>query len=106
MKKRDGSKGSLRIIEWITSHEPAKCEKFANILLVNKVGPLTVRKLRNKYQDKHDFIIAVLETWLSRDDDDDDEESLPCTWEAIIICSQLAGLDEEFVKLLRDNLPK
>ena len=103
MKKRDGSKGSLKIIHWITSHEPAQCEDFAHKLLADRP---TVRKLRRKHQDQDDFIRAVLQKWLDRDDDDDDEESLPCTWEALVTCSRDASLEGEFVRLLRDNIPK
>ena len=104
MKKRDGSKGNFRIIEWITSHKPAQCEDFAHKLLVDRP---TVRKLHRKHQDEDDFVRAVLQKWLDRDDDDDeDEKSLPCTWEALITCSRDASLDGEFVKLLRDNTPK
>ena len=103
MKKRDGSKGSLKIIHWITSHDLAQCEDFAHKLLADRP---TVRKLRRKHQDVDDFIRAVLKKWLDRDDDDDDEESLPCTWESLIKCSHDASLDGEFVKLLRDNIPK
>ena len=104
MKKRDGSKGKLRIIEWITAHKPAQCVDFAHQLLVDK---LSVKKLHMKHEnDKDEFVRAVLERWISRDDDDEDEESVECTWEALVSCCQEADLDGDFVKLLRDNVPK
>ena len=104
MQKRDGSKGKLRIIEWITSHKPTQCDDFANMLLVDK---LLVKKIRVMHEnDKEKFVRAVLERWISRDDDDEDEESLECTWKALVSCCHDAGLDGDFVKLLRDNVPK
>ena len=55
----------------------------------------------------HDeFVRAVLERWISRDDDNEDKESLVYTWEALICCCQEANLDGDIVKLLRDNAPK
>ena len=102
-QKRDGSKGKLKTIKWITSHEPTQCADFAYKLLVDK---LSVKELRRKHQGKDEFVRAVLERWMSRDDDDEDEESLECTWEALIGCCQDADLDGDFVKLLRDNVPK
>ena len=102
MQKRDGSKGKLRIIEWITSHEPTQCDDFAHKLLVDK---LSVKKLHTKHQnDKDEFVRGVLKRWISRDDGDEDEESVECTWEALVSCCQEAGLDGDFVKLLRDNV--
>ena len=103
MKKRDGSKGKLRIIEWITSHNSTQCADFAHILLVDK---LVVKQLRMKHEGVDEFVQAVLERWISRDDDDEDEESLECSWETLVRCCQAAGLDGDFVKLLHDNVPK
>ena len=103
MQKRDGSKGKLKIIKWITSHKPTQCDDFANKLLVDK---LPVKELRKKHQGDDEFVRAVLKRWISRDDDDEDEESVECTWEALVSCCQEADLDGDFVKLLRDNVPK
>ena len=103
MKKRDSTKGKLRIIKWITTHEPTQCADFAYKLLVDK---LSVKEIRRKHQGEDEFVRAVLERWISRDDDDEYEESLECTWEALVSCCQDAGLDGDFVKLLRDNVPK
>ena len=103
MQKRDGSKGKLRIIDWITSHELTRCVDFARKLLVDE---LSVKQLRKKHQCENEFVRAVLERWISRDDDNEDEESLECTWEALVGCCHDAGLDGVFVKLLRDNVPK
>ena len=104
MQKRDGSKGKLRIIDWITSHDFTQCVDFAHKLLVDK---LLVKRLRMKYQDnKDEFVRAVLQRWISRDDDDEDEESLECTWEVLVSCCHGAGLDGDFMKLLRNNVPK
>ena len=104
MQKRDGSKGKLTIIEWITAHKPAQCVDFAHKLLVDK---LSVKKLHMKHENNMDnFVRAVLERWISRDDGNEDEESLECTWEALIGCCDGASLDGDFVKLLRDNVPK
>ena len=83
IQKRDGSKGKLRIIKWITSHEPTQCADFAHKLLVNK---LSVKEIHTKHQnDKDEFVRAVLKRWISKDDGDEDEESLECTWEALVI---------------------
>ena len=102
MRKRDGSKGKLRIIGGITTHEYAQCVDFAHKLLID---PLTVKKLRMEHSNKDKFVRAVLERWLSRDDEDEDEESMPCTWEALVQCARDTGLDGEFLKLLRNNVP-
>ena len=105
MKKRNGTRGKLKNIEWITAHELTQCVDFAHKLLVD---PLKVKKLcTNHKDDKEEFFQAVLREWVIRDDDDDDdEESLPCTWEALVQCSRDASLDGEFIRLLRDNIPK
>ena len=103
MKKRDGSKGKLAIIEWITAHELTKCEDFAHILL----PALPVKKLCTKHgNNKEEFVRAVLQKWIERDYEDESEESLPCTWDALVMCSEDAKLDGVFIKLLRDNIPK
>ena len=104
MQKRDGSKGKLRIIEWITAHELTRCVDFAHKLLVD---PLPVKQLRTKHEErKEEFVRAVLQNWLDRDDDDENEESLPCTWDALVQCCEDANLDGVFIKLLRGNIPK
>ena len=100
MKRRDGSDENLEIIEWITSHTSSQCDNFGHKLLNNR---LAIRKLRKNLKSDELFVSAVLEKWLSRDDDDK-KGSLPCTWEALVQCAQEAGLDGEFVKLLRDNV--
>ena len=104
MQKRDGSKGKLRIIEWITAHKLTQCVDFAHKLLVD---PLPVKKLSTKHEErKEEFVRAVLQKWLDRDDDDESEESLPCTWDALIQCCEDANLDGVFIKQLRGNIPK
>ena len=104
MKKRDGARGRLKIIDWITAHDLTQCVDFAHKLLID---PLTVKKLHTNHKDdKEKFVRAVLQKWINRDDGDDDEESLPCTWEALVQCSRDANLDGQFVSLLRDNIPK
>ena len=103
MQKRDGSKGMLRIIDGITSHDRTKLDDFAYKLLGDK---LLVKKLRNKHQGEDAFVRAVLERWISRDDDDEGEESLECTWEAFVSCCKDTGLEGDFVKLLRKNVLK
>ena len=104
MKKRDGARGKLKIIAWITSHKLTQCVDFAYKLLVD---PLIVKTLCTDYMDdKEGFVRGVLQRWINRDDDDDDEESLLCTWEALVQCSRDASLDGEFVSLLRNNIPK
>ena len=105
MERRDGSRRQLRIIDWITTHKSIQCTDFAHKLL--KYRP-TIRKLRKDHTDDDEFIRAVLETWLGRDDDDDNEseDSVPCTWDNLIKCVKGAGLDGELVKLLRDNIPR
>ena len=88
-------------LDWITAHDSSQCDNFGHKLLNDR---LAMKKLRKKHKDDDDkFIRAVLEKWLSRDDDDK-KGSLPCTWEALVQCAQEAGLDGEFVKLLRDNV--
>ena len=103
MQKRDGSKGKLRIIEWITAHESTQCVDFAHKLLVDA---LPVKTLSTKYKErKEEFVRAVLQKWLDRDDDDENEESIPCTWDALVRCCEDANLDGIFIKLLRSNIP-
>ena len=103
MRRRDGSKGNLKIVEWITARTYTQCEKFAHKLLVDN---FTVKNLCTKHSNKDEFVRAVLRRWLDRDnDDDEDAESMPCTWEALVQCAKDAGLDEDFVKLLRNNVP-
>ena len=65
MRKRDGSKGKLKIFELITAHEATQCEDFAHKLLIDK---LTVKQLHMKHSDMDWFIRAVLQRWLDRDD--------------------------------------
>ena len=104
MQKTDGSKGKLRIIEWITAHELTQCVDFAHKLLVDA---LPVKQLSMKHKErKEEFVRAVLQKWLARNDDDESEESLPCTWDALVKCCEEANLDGVFVKLLRSNVPK
>ena len=106
MKRRDGTRGKFRIIDWITTHEPTVCKDFAYKLLIDE---LTVRKLQMKHKDNKDseeFVRAVFEKWLSRDDDDEDEMSQPCTWESLVQCAEDSGFDGTFIKLLRDNVPR
>ena len=104
MQKRDGSKGKLRVIEWITAHELTQCVDFAHKLLVDA---LPVKQLSTKYEGrKEEFVRAVLQKWLDRNDDDESEESLLCTWNALVKCCEDANLDGVFVKLLRGNIPK
>ena len=97
MKMRDGSEEKLEIIRWITSHASTKCDDFAHKLLNNK---LTVRELRKEYSKDDKFVRAVLGKWMSRDDG-----SLPCNWDTLVQCVDESGLDGDFVKLLKDNVP-
>ena len=101
MKMRDGSEEKLEIIRWITSHTSTKCDDFAHKLLNNR---LTVRELRKKYDKDDEFVRAVLEKWLSRDDDSK-KGSLPCTWDTLVQCVDESDLDGVFHKLLKDNVP-
>ena len=104
MKWRDGSGRQLRIIDEITSHKSTQCRDFAHTLLNNRS---TVSKLQNKTgADVDEFIRAVLEKWLDRDDDNEYEDSVPCTWENLMKCVHDAGLRGELVKLIRDNIPR
>ena len=103
MTRRDGTRGKFRIIDWITSHESTVCKDFAYKLLIDE---LTVRKLQMKHKDSEEFVRAVFEKWLSRDDDDEDEMSQPCTWESLIQCAEDSGLDGTFIKLLGGNVPR
>ena len=102
MKMRDGSEKTLKIMEWISSHESTQCTSFAHKLLNDR---LSVKKLRKKYdKDDDEFVRAVLENWVSRNDDSK-EGSLPCTWDTLVQCVDESGLDGEFLKLLKDNVP-
>ena len=100
MKRRDGSEKKLEIIRWIISHTSAKCDDFAHKLLNDR---LTVRELRNKHSKNDEFVRAVLDKWVSRDDDSK-EGSLPCTWDTLVQCVDESDLDGEFLKLLKDNV--
>ena len=103
MERRDGSRKKLEIIDEITSHKSTQCTDFAHKLLNHRS---TVRKLQKNHTNDEEFIRAVLNNWLDRDDDDEQEESVPCSWEALIQCMNDAGLDGELVKILRDNVPR
>ena len=100
MKRRDGTEGKFRIIDWIASHEPTVCKDFAYKLLIDE---LTVKKLQMKHKDSEEFVRAVFEKWLSRDGDEY-EMLQPCTWESLVQCAEDSGLDGTFIKLLRDNV--
>lgn len=102
LKRKDGSRKKLEIIERITSHNSTKCDDFVQMLFNDR---LTVRKLRKEHENDDEFVRAAFSKWLSRDDDNEDEESVPCTWEALIQCVNDAGLDGELVKDLRNNAP-
>ena len=103
MKKRDGSRKKLRIIDEISSHDTSQCDDFAHNLLGDR---LTVRRLRKKHKDDDEFVRAVFDSWLGRDDDDEDEDSTECSWESLVHCAEDSGLDGVFVKQLRDNVPR
>ena len=104
MKRRDGTRGKFHIIDWMP-HMSLLCVKTAYKLLIDE---LTVKKLhiQMKHKDSEEFVRAVFEKWLSRDDDDEDEMSQPCTWESLIQCAEDSGLDGIFIKLLRENVPR
>ena len=92
MKRRDGSDENLEIIDWVAAHDSSQCDDFGHKLLKDK---LAMKKLRKKHKDDDDkFIRAILEKWLSRDG----------TWEVLVQCADEAGLDGDFVKLLRNNV--
>ena len=103
MSKRDDSTEKLEIIEWITAHELTKCVDFAHTLL----PALPVKKLRTEHKNnKEEFVRAVLQKWIDRDDDDKSNKSPPCTWATLVKCCEDAKLDGMFVNLLRDYIPK
>ena len=103
MKKRDGSDEKLRIIGWITSHKPEKCVDFAHLLLSEQPA----KKLCTDHgNNKEEFVRAVLQKWIDRDDDDKSDKSLPCTWGALVKCSENAKFDESFISLLRNYVRK
>ena len=101
MKMRDGSEEKLEIMEWISSHESTQCLNFAHKLLNDR---LSVKKLRKEYSKDDEFVRAVLDKWVSRDDDSK-KGSLPCTWDTLVQCVDESGLDGDFLKLLKDNVP-
>ena len=104
MEKRDGSrKRKLSIIDKISCHDTSKCDDFARNLLGDR---LTVNGLRKKHKGDDEFVRAVFDSWLSRDDDDEDEDSMECSWESLVQCAEDSGLDGVFVKQLRDNVPR
>ena len=95
MKMRDGSKKKLKIMEWISSHKSTQCLDFAHKLLNDR---LSVKKLRKEHsEDDDEFVRAVLDKWLSRDDDSN--------WDTLVQCVDESGLDGEFLRLLKDNVP-
>ena len=100
MKMRDGSEEKLKIMEWISSHKSTQCLSFAHKLLNDR---LSVKKLRKKYSEDDEFVQAVLDKWVSRDDDSK-KDSLPCTWDTLVQCVDESGLDGDFLKLLKDNV--
>ena len=102
LKRKDGSRKELQIIDWITAHKSAKCDDFAQMLLND---PVTVMKLRKRHSDDDEFVRAAFNKWLSRDDDNEEEDSIPCTWEALIKCVDKAGLNRDLLKELSNNVP-
>lgn len=101
--KKEDSTGSLRIIDWITSHTSAKCDDFAHKLLKDSVANM---KLRKKTGGDDEFVRDVLKNWLSGPNIDPGDKAVPCTWEDLVQCVEEAGLDGELVKAIRDNHPK
>ena len=65
-----------------------------------------MRRLRKRKLDDDEFVRAVFDSWLGRDDDDKDEDSMECSWESLVQCAEVSGLDGVFVKQLRDNVPR
>ena len=98
LKKTDGSGEYLRVIEWITSLSRSKCVDFAHLLLVDPVKVRTHQKLSNS----DEFVIAVLEDWLSRGER---SRAVPRTWTALADCMEAAGLPGDLVKAIRETCP-
>ena len=103
IKKRDGSGGNLRVIDWITSSSTAQCDDFAHMLLKGRV---VVRKHRKETRNDDEFVRAVLGDWLSRADGDPDDEAVPRTWGALAECVEEAGLEGALARAIRDECPQ
>ena len=91
------SEQQSRFAQWVTSSSSAAMSVvFAHKLLKD---PVAVERLEKKHPRVEDFVPAVLSNWVSRDDDD---EAVPRTWEALAVCVEEAGLDEDLAKTIRD----
>ena len=101
IKMNDGFGRFLRIIETITSHTSHECTDFAHKLLKVRTA---IRRHTNDYKkDKDGFVRAVLRDWLSRADGVPADKAVPCTWGALAVCVEEAGLDEALAKAIRER---
>ena len=91
MRRRDGSKGNLKIVEWITSRTYTQCEKFAHKLLVDNLtvknhirSTLIIRKCLFELFSKGRWAEMMIRRRRSQ---------CHVQWEALVQCAQDAGLD-------------
>ena len=85
------------------------CTQACTVVLTLHISCWLMKTLSTQHEKRmEEFVRAVLQKWLNRDDDNESEESLPCTWDALIQCCEDANLDgiHVFVKQLRGNIPK
>ena len=84
----------LHIMDIISSHSMAVCEKFAHVMLKD---PLTVQKLRNTNGSVDDFVNDVLEKWVSSVGG----PAVACIWPNLIDCMKKAGMNGVAIQEIR-----
>ena len=96
MKYWDGF-GQQSIADSLALHSDPECDKFANLLLNNR---MFVKATRRKNPNNENFVLVVLEKWYSTVTG----PSVPCTCEHLIDCMRRAGLDAEMIETIEKNV--
>ena len=78
----------------ISSHSMAKCEQFAHVLLNDC---RKVRRLKSDNMSQADFILAVLDDWVSSVEG----PAVACTWPSLIECMRKADMDGKSIQEIR-----
>ena len=89
--------GQQSIADSLALHSDPECDKFANLLLNNR---LFVKAARRKNQNNDKFVLEVLEKWYSTVCG----PAVPCTWKDLIDCMKRAGLDAEMIETIENNV--
>lgn len=87
--------GTIRIIDFITSHTDIVCDDFAEMLLKDDI---IVRGLKEDYPNKKRFVREVLRKWISNVDEKE------CTWEKLMKSMTRAGLRGSYIREIGNNI--